>query len=169
MWTLVARIFISKGDRIMFCGANDGEQRLKSVPWKSFPFNFISMQQWLSRWCFWVFHAVEGFIFYLFFPRAVLFWSRNRTFCSTTDWALCDTKFTTRSSYLRFHDWCAATILALGGTGLGGNSSPAAECSTATRTAGVRAQLTAVSCGLRQATLPTCATWCGSEGYCMAR
>ena len=48
-----------------------------------------------------------------------------------------------------------------------GNGSPAAECLTVTQTAGVQAQLTAVSCGLRQATLPMCATWCGSEGYCM--
>ena len=30
------------------------------------------------------------------------------------------------------------------------DGSPAAECSTDTQTAGVRAQLTAVSCGLRQ-------------------
>ena len=48
-----------------------------------------------------------------------------------------------------------------------GNGSPAEECSTVIRTAGVGAQLTAVSCGLRQATLSTCATWSGSEGYCM--
>ena len=48
-----------------------------------------------------------------------------------------------------------------------GNGSLAAECSTITRTARVRAQLTAVACGLRQTTLPMCATWSGSEGYCM--
>ena len=41
------------------------------------------------------------------------------------------------------------------------------ERSTVTRTAGARAQLTAAFCGLRQATLPTCATWSGSEGHCM--
>ena len=35
------------------------------------------------------------------------------------------------------------------------------------RIAGVRAQLTALSSGLKQATSPTCATWSGSEGHCM--
>ena len=48
-----------------------------------------------------------------------------------------------------------------------GNGSLAAECLTVTRTNGVRAQLTAVSCGLGQATLLMCATGSGSEGYCM--
>ena len=47
------------------------------------------------------------------------------------------------------------------------NGSPAAEYLIVTRTAGVQSQLTAVSCGLRQATLPTCAPRSGSEGYCM--
>ena len=42
-----------------------------------------------------------------------------------------------------------------------------AESSNVTQMGGVHAQLTAVSCGLRQATLPTCATWSGSEGYSM--
>ena len=32
---------------------------------------------------------------------------------------------------------------------------------------GLEFQLTAVSRDLRQATLPTCVTWSGSEGYCM--
>ena len=48
-----------------------------------------------------------------------------------------------------------------------GNGSLAAECSTVPRVAGVRAQLTAVAYDLRQATLPTSATWSGSEGYCI--
>ena len=70
--------------------------------------------------------------------------------------------FTCTVSLLRSLYWLPIKFRILSGIG-----SPVVECSTVTQTAGVRAQLTAVSCGLRQATLPTCATWSGSEGYCI--